>query len=109
MSFKGCKAIKYNELIALTIELENIFAHLYGAMQFDYYPWLRYLEPAGAEAMHMEIRLDRVQNLERILRELLEIHALAPASQGRQLHMWLDLAISEARSQLEKMRLETVH
>lgn len=59
--------------------------------------------------MHMEVGNKRVENLERILRELLEIHAQEPAMQARQFRTWLDLAITEARSQLERMRLGTVH
>ena len=57
----------------------------------------------------MDVRHRRIENLERILRELLEIHALAPGAQAHQVRVWLDLAITETRSQIEKMRLETVH
>lgn len=83
--------------------------HLCGAVQFHYHPWLRYLSHHGLEAMPMEIRHGRIENLERILRELMEIHALAPGAQARQFRMWLDLAITETRFQIEKMRMETVH
>jgi len=78
-------------------------------MQFDYHPWLRYLGHRGFEAMHMEIRHRRIENLERILKELIEIHALAPGAQACQFRMWLDLAITETRFQIERMRMETVH
>lgn len=57
----------------------------------------------------METRDRRTENLERILRELLEIHALAPGAQARQFRTWLDLAIEETRTQIEKMQLNTVH
>jgi hypothetical protein len=59
--------------------------------------------------MQTEVRHSRIENLERILRELLEIHALAPGAQACQFRLWLDLAISETRSQIEKMRMETIH
>lgn len=57
----------------------------------------------------METRDRRTENLERILRELLEIHALAPGAQACQFRTWLDLAIEETRTQIEKMQLSTVH
>lgn len=57
----------------------------------------------------MEFRDRRIENLERILRELLEIHALAPGAQPRPFLLWLDLAITETRTQLEKVRMETIH
>lgn len=57
----------------------------------------------------MQVRHNRIENLERILKELMEIHALAPGAQTCQFRIWLDLAISETRFQLEKMRIETVH
>ena len=57
----------------------------------------------------MEIRRRRIENLERILRELMEIHALTPGAQAYQFRIWLDLAITETRFQIEKMRMETVH
>ena len=59
--------------------------------------------------MSMEVRHRRIENLEHILRELMEIHALAPGAQTYQFRMWLDLAITETRFQIEKMRIETVH
>lgn len=62
-----------------------------------------------AEAIQMEIRNGRVENLERILRELMEIHALAPGARARQFRMWLDMAIEETRTQIEKMQTGTVH
>lgn len=57
----------------------------------------------------MDVRSIRVAKLERILRELMEIHALSPGEEPGELQAWLDLAISEARDQLAKVRLETVH
>ena len=60
-------------------------------------------------AMHMEIRHTRIENLERILRELMEIHAMALGAQAYQFRMWLDLAITETQFQIEKMRMETIH
>lgn len=54
----------------------------------------------------IDSRLDR---LERILKELLEIHALSPTTPPPTLRTWLDLAIVETRSQIEKMRTGTVH
>ena len=57
----------------------------------------------------MEARDSRVEKLERILRELMEIYALALTPQGDQFRMWLDLAILETWSQIEKIQLETVH
>ena len=78
-------------------------------MQFDYHSWLRHLSHRDLEAMHMEISHRRIENLERILRELMQIYALAPGAQPCQFRMWLDLAITETRFQIEKMRMETVH
>lgn len=57
----------------------------------------------------MDIRTSHVEKLERILKELIEIHALSPGVQPQQFRAWLDLAITEARTQLEKVRMETVH
>ena len=57
----------------------------------------------------MELRSTRVEKLERILKELIEIHALSPGVQPQQFLAWLDLAITEARSQLEAMEMQTVH
>lgn len=57
----------------------------------------------------MEVRDRRIENLERILRELLQIHAMAPGGQANQFRIWLDLAIVETQSQIEKMRMDTVH
>lgn len=54
----------------------------------------------------IDSRLDR---LERILKELLEIHALSPTTPPPTLRTWLDLAIVETRSQIEKMRTGTLH
>jgi hypothetical protein len=59
--------------------------------------------------MHMETRSTRIENLERILRELIEIHALAPGAPACQFRMWLALAITETRFQIEKMRMGTIH
>jgi hypothetical protein len=57
----------------------------------------------------MEVRSRRVEKLERILEELMEIHALSPGAQPYSFRVWLDLAITEARTQLEKVRMETIH
>ena len=57
----------------------------------------------------MEVRHRRTESLERILRELLEIHALAPGAQAYQFRLWLDLAINETRAQIEKILRDTVH
>lgn len=57
----------------------------------------------------MEVRSRRVEKLERILKELMEIQALSPGVQPQQFRLWLDLAITETRTQLEKVRMATVH
>jgi hypothetical protein len=59
--------------------------------------------------MQMEVRDRRIGNLERILRELTEIHALAPGARACQFRMWLDLAIRETRTQIEKIQTATIH
>ena len=74
-------------------------------MQFDYYSRLRYSKASRFESVHMEPRSRRIEKLEQILVELLEIHSLSPG--GRR--AWLDLAITETRTQIEKIRAETVH
>lgn len=56
----------------------------------------------------MEARSTRIENLEHILRELMEIYALAPGAQT-QFRIWLGLAITETRFQIEKMRRGTIH
>lgn len=62
-----------------------------------------------SELVLMEVRSRRVEKLERILKELMEIHALPDGAEPRQFRLWLDLAITETRTQLEKVRMETVH
>jgi hypothetical protein len=57
----------------------------------------------------MDVRRRRIESLERILRELLEIDALTPGVQAQRFRAWLDLAIAETRAQIEKTRAETVH
>jgi len=57
----------------------------------------------------MDVRDRRIENLERILRELVEIYALTPGARACQFRLWLDLAIKEARTQIEKIQTETVH
>lgn len=57
----------------------------------------------------MEVTSRRVEKLERILKELMEIHALSPGVQPQQFRAWLDLAITETRTQLEKVKMQTVH
>lgn len=57
----------------------------------------------------MEATSRRVEKLERILKELMEIHALSPGVQPQQFRAWLDLAITETRTQLEKVKMQTVH
>lgn len=64
---------------------------------------------ARSEAMHMDVRHRRIESLERILRELLEIHALARGAQACRFRIWLDLAIEETRAQIEKTQVNTVH
>jgi hypothetical protein len=78
------------------------------AMQFDYYPRLRYLIGRDPEATPMEVR-NSIEKLERILEELLQIHALAPVARECQFQLWLDLAISETRTQIDRARLRTIH
>ncbi|WP_449111902.1 hypothetical protein [Rhizobium sp.] len=57
----------------------------------------------------MDVTNSRVEKLEHILRELMEIHAASPGEQPLQFRLWLDLAISEARTQLERVRMATIH
>lgn len=57
----------------------------------------------------MENASTRIENLERILRKLIEIYTLAPRSEAYQFRRWLDLAITETRCQIEKARLGSVH
>lgn len=57
----------------------------------------------------MEIQDRRIQKLERILKDLMAIHAHPPGPQGDNVHLWLDLAIRETRTQIEKIRIESVH
>jgi hypothetical protein len=59
--------------------------------------------------MGMATRSNRIENLERILRELIEIHSLASSTPACQFRMWLDLAITETRLQIERTRMGTVH
>ena len=57
----------------------------------------------------MDIRHMRIENLERMLVELLEIQAVASGAPSGRLHLWLDLAITETRSQIARARAQTVH
>lgn len=57
----------------------------------------------------MEVNDRRIQKLERILRELMDIHSQPLGPRASHVHMWLDLAIQETRTQIEKMRIETIH
>lgn len=57
----------------------------------------------------MEVNGRRIQKLERILRELMDIHSQPLGPRASHVHMWLDLAIQETRTQIEKMRIETIH
>lgn len=57
----------------------------------------------------MKASIGRIEKLERILKELLEIHELSPGAQPQQFRLWLDMAITETRTQLEKTRMQTVH
>ena len=57
----------------------------------------------------MDVRSARIEKLERILEELLQINALAPAMRECQFQIWLNLAISETRSQIDRVRLRTIH
>jgi len=57
----------------------------------------------------MDIRNRSVEKLERILQDLLRINALAPVAEECQFQRWLDLAISETRTQIDRARLKTIH
>jgi hypothetical protein len=57
----------------------------------------------------MEVRSRRLEELERILKDLMAMLALSPCEHQKQLRLWIDLAILETRSQLEMVRTETVH
>jgi len=57
----------------------------------------------------MDVRNANVEKLERILQDLLRINALAPAAEECQFQRWLDLAISETRTQIDRARLKTIH
>jgi hypothetical protein len=57
----------------------------------------------------MEPRDNRIENLEGILRSLLDILALTPSSQPHHFRLWLDLAITETRAQLARAKSGTLH
>lgn len=57
----------------------------------------------------MDARNRSVEKLEQILRDLLMINALAPVAEECQFQTWLDLAISETRTQIDRAKLKTVH
>lgn len=57
----------------------------------------------------MEARDRHIENLERILRELMEIHALTLDARACKFRMWLDLAIKETRRQITRIHTETAH
>lgn len=57
----------------------------------------------------MDVRNTSVEKLERILQDLLRINALAPVAEECQFQRWLDLAISETRTQIDRAKQKTVH
>jgi hypothetical protein len=79
------------------------------ALQFDYHSWLRYLVLHYPEASPMDVRKRSVEKLELILQDLLRINAVAPVAEECQFQRWLDLAISETRTQIDRARTKTVH
>lgn len=57
----------------------------------------------------MDVRNNNVEKLERILQDLLRINALAPVAEECQFQRWLDLAISETRTQIDRVKRKTLH
>lgn len=57
----------------------------------------------------MEPRDNRIENLERILRNLLDIVTLTPPSQPHHFRLCLDLAITETRALITRAKTETFH
>lgn len=57
----------------------------------------------------MDVRNTSVEKLERILQDLLRINALAPVAEECQFQRWLDLAISETRTQIDRAKRKTIH
>jgi hypothetical protein len=57
----------------------------------------------------MDVSERQIENLEQILKNLLSLVDLAQTTHPHHLHMWLDLAITETRAQIERARTETIH
>ncbi len=57
----------------------------------------------------MDVSERQIENLEQILKNLLSLVALAQTTHPHHFHMWLDLAITETRAQIERAKMETIH